>query len=214
MRRKRLSIEVLTLWAVFGLSGIATAALAPIRADLTLVAPTPKFMATENHNALPYLHVASMPPRHALLHFDLAGLPADLVANEIEGAVLLIHVQSVSIPGNISIHPVLTPWTEAGATGEDHPAIGPRLVPLPFTITSAMADRHVAIDVTELVRTWVRTPGQNHGLALLPASNVHVQFDRRETGDGTPILDITLVGPARSKGPAGIVTIGSTRFPR
>ena len=92
----------------------------------------------------------------------------------------------------IDVHEVAAPWSEAAVTWNNQPGAGPVLASLPY-----QGYKWWRFDVTELVRRWVTTPGENRGLMLRQRPEVFAsggQFARFESREGTnrPYLDIVI----------------------
>jgi hypothetical protein len=168
----------------------AAATLAPPRDDTYVVSDS----ANKNFgtDASIIVNAASI----GLVQFDTSTLPANITAADVEKATLILFVNKVTTAGSINVLPVTATWTEEGVTYSTRPAVGAPVAT--FAIASASLNRFITVDVTNQVRSWVTTPGSNHGFELAGVGSTSVQFDTKE-GTMAPTLDITVL----AEGPAG-----------
>ena len=147
----------------------------------------------------------------ALVRFDLDTLPPGTVGLDVEKATVLMWVNNVPLGGSIAVFALTSPWQEATVTYNTQPGLSAQpIATLP--IVAAMERQYVAIDVTAQVRSWLDTPGTNHGLAIRAAGPVSVAFDSKENVGIPATLDVTLLsgGSAGPPGPAATIAVGTT----
>ncbi len=125
---------------------------------------------------------ASKATRRALVHFDLAGLPA--------GATVLtarvgLHAESRTAPGVVEVHRVTKDWDEATETwasfGED--GFDPTLIASSGNATAVvMSSDQIWFDVTKLVLDWFSGKVVDHGMMLLEPDAAQTQLLSSEIG--------------------------------
>lgn len=130
----------------------------------------------------------------ALLQFNLAALPPDLLMADIGKATIMLRVGAIGTPGAIDVHPVVAPssWSEARVSSVHR---GPRIG---ASTPVASGSQHIMLDVTSLVKQWIGARGNkapNLGLMIVPSAEAPattVEFESRERGLFSPLLDVTL----------------------
>lgn len=136
----------------------------------------------------------------ALFWHDIdAVLPAGTTAEHVVKATLQLWVSasSPSVRGMLRVVPVQQTWAQGQvvyATRPYYPMTSPITVPF-----NGGRHLYLVIDVTDIVRNWVRLRGSNHGVAVLAADNsVSLLFDSRKnsTTSHPALLDITLLNAA------------------
>ena len=184
------------------LASTAQAHDAPLAADAHGLSAVPG----SNFGSLPSLNVGA--GATALLRFDLSGLPAGTTAAKVVQARLVLYVNRVGTPGAVELQTVYSPWAEGTVSASTLPTLGGPGSGI--TVPVATAGQFISVDVTQVVRNWVTSPGSNHGLAITPAlaaPATAVFFDSKEstlTGH-VARLDLTLAdqGPKGDKGDKG-----------
>src|SRR5207245_1057698 len=86
--------------------------------------------------------------------FDLTRLPSGVTGADVTRAILRIWVNRVERPGLFHVRPVLAAWTEESLNGVNAPALGPAIGPAVLVPIPARRS-FLAIDVSDLVRSWV-----------------------------------------------------------
>jgi hypothetical protein len=134
--------------------------------------------------------------RHALLRFNLAGLPNSYDSSTVRSARLRLYPSRVAKPGDLNIQYVNATWSES--ENADAPALDPAPI---ATIPAAnlATKRHVTVDVTDAVIDWLGNPGGNFGLAIVEAglpNTAKVTFAAKEGPGSGPCaeLEIELTG--------------------
>lgn len=154
--------------------------------------------------ALPVVtvHSSTGSQRRAFLRFDLSPLPDGALVDK---AVLRLFAAAVVRPGSVEVAPALNPWEEASLSHLAAPPLGAQVAS--FAVGSGQ--QFLAVDVTELVRSWATGAVENHGLALTGSSvdPVSVAFDSKEAivFSHAPELEVVLgaVGVEGPRGPVG-----------
>ncbi|MEN9864444.1 MAG: hypothetical protein RL748_34, partial [Pseudomonadota bacterium] len=126
------------------------------------------------------------------IQIDLSTLPPGTTGEHVASASLLVWVNSVSTAGGMDVFEVTSPWAENSISGNNQPQRGTS--PLGVVSVNA-AGRYIVIDLTTLVQRWIDSPGQNHGVVLLPSGVQPAQalFDSKEAPFGhSAKLDISL----------------------
>jgi hypothetical protein len=208
---KRRSILGLTcvlaslLLSVF-FSRAAYAAQVALTADTHINAARP----TINFGTLSNLYIGN--GNTALLQFDLSTLPVGLSSGQVSRAILTVFVNRVNTPGTVSLAPILSAWTEAGATYASAPVLGSAT----NTFAVSTAGSYITIDITPLVQSWVTTPAANFGVALSAAS-ANLLLDSKENDETAhaATLDITVAstGATGPQGPQGIQGVTGANGP-
>lgn len=120
--------------------------------------------------------------RHALLRFDLSGLPA--------GATILtarvgMHQETTSGPGVLSVHQILRDWDERRETWDSFGLAGFDPQPL-LTFSNATAvvssTEEVWFDLTGLVERWASGDAENDGILLSESGGAETQLLSSEIG--------------------------------
>ncbi len=116
--------------------------------------------------------------RVGLMKFDLSGVPTDGRLT-IDSATLAVKVDRTTIVWDANVYRMITDWTETAATWNDSDGAGagdwanltfsasdysstPVYGPIDMSVATP-----AAIDVTGLVRDWIKNGQPNHGIALL-----------------------------------------------
>lgn len=142
------------------------------------------------------------PERRGYLRFNLSGLPAGLMLDQIASARMRVWVKSVSAPGRIDVYLVTGAWSEATLNAASAPNMDPAPI-ASFNVTTAGVRRYIEVDISGAM------PGlllQNSGLALVSAGGRaeidtrDIQSTQPEQASNPPLLEIELIGPI---GPAG-----------
>ena len=140
------------------------------------------------------LTVSNTSTKSALVKFDVSSmLPAGTTANQISTVSLRLFVNTAPTgTGSVTVHRITGAWTEATAAGA-----GPTFNATPsatIPVSSFALNQFIALDVTDVVKTWITTPASNLGLAFRPSGTITVLFDSKEATAQAhePQLDITL----------------------
>lgn len=142
-----------------------------------------------------------------LIRFDLGTVPPGTAGIDVEKATLLLWLNDVSTAGSVEVYAITSDWSEKTVTYNTQPGMG-ALPIATIAITSPMEAGYVTVDVSNLVRYWLDTPGTGYGVALRAVGTASATFDSKENVGIPPMLDITLltggsVGPAGPAGPIG-----------
>ena len=174
----------------------ASATNLPVAADAHVNSSRP----TTNFGYMSNLYVGN--GSTTLLQFNLAGLPTGLTASQVARATVTVFVSRINSPGDITISPVTSSWTESGVTYSNLPTIGTAL----GSVTPGVAGTYVMFDVTSLLQSWITTPSTNFGIALNSASG-NILLDSKEndqTGHAAALdVSITSVGATGATGATG-----------
>lgn len=185
-------LPVLTLLgAVLGATS-AFATDAVVTHDTTIYTSSP----TTQGAAVTLTVSSTAPAKSALVKFNVTGmLPAGTTSDQVATATLRFFVNSSSTAsGAVNVHVITGSWLESTATGAG-PAYN-ATVSASIPAVSLPANQFMALDVTDVVKSWITTPASNQGLMFRPSGTVNVVFDSKEaTSRGhEPELDITLKG--------------------
>jgi hypothetical protein len=147
--------------------------------------------------------LAVSPDSTTFLKFSLANLPTSITGNNIEGATLVLYVDSVGQPGTMDVYAVNGPWAQDTIRASTAPPLGSLLLSaVPVTKTG-----YLSLDLTSAVAEWRNGSLVNNGIALVPSpgSNIRVAFDSKEDESTShpAQLDLVLVA-AGPPGPQGI----------
>lgn len=110
------------------------------------------------------------------VRFDLSSYPS---GSAVGSATLEIHVDTVKLSGNVTVHKVLGGWDELTLTHANKPALGP--VVTSFNVTSGNSGQTVPVDITTLFNQLLADPSRNFGIAL-NRGNVNLWISSRESG--------------------------------
>lgn len=137
--------------------------------------------------------------RSALLRFDLGEIPPGAW---VQSATLRLHVTASSNPHPLPLELYglrrewecntvnwVQPWSERGA-GDTVADRDPS--PASYA-TLTEVDVWASLDITELAHRWVRDPTENHGLILIGAGDVSVQYHLTSSDYENPNLRPELV---------------------
>lgn len=201
-------------------AGSGEAVLAPVQGDTYLTSPTVSKRADLQNYGNANDLIAGGGSYVTLIEFDLSTVPSGTIGADVDKATMLLWVNAPPSGGaNIAVYPILRAWLEATVTysnfGSLSQGVGPQIASA-STNTCPSYGCFVAVDVTAQVRSWLDSTAPNYGF-LITANNA-TQFDSKEKGGNTAVLDITLAtegppGPEGATGPAGTaatVSIGST----
>jgi hypothetical protein len=176
----------------FVFTNLVLANTSPVAADTFL-----QSNVTTNNNGkvtLVYADFYATP----LLKFSLTGLPQNLIADDIAKATLFIYIVSVPTAGRFQLSQVAGTWNEYAVTYSSRP-----LFQLPSLTTNAISSTNIgnyfAIDITEMVKSWVTDPANNFGLTMKPdpaTPTAAITFDSKEqtTTSHPAFIDVVLSG--------------------
>jgi hypothetical protein len=100
-------------------------------------------------------------------------------SSSITSAKLNLKVSAVNLSGKITVHKVLSNWSEQSINHNNRPALGPAIATL--NVTNQRNGDTVSVDVTSLVREWLQDPAREYGLAL-STTEANVWFASKESG--------------------------------
>ena len=175
-----------------------------LRADLPPVSPFKSFIqqgfkgyqgttdttifawnATQTAGEEPTFRTTTGNVRHALVRFDVSGLPAG--AFNIK-ASMHVHVdQPGPAPVQMQAFKVLRGWSEENASWRNATAsivwsipgcsgLGTDRMPLPFhSVDTPPVSQWVSFDVTELINQWLADPAENYGVLLVAKGSTSQQ---------------------------------------
>ena len=127
--------------------------------------------------------------RTVYIKFSLSALPAGVIGDDVDQAVLSLFVNDVQTPGIVEVRRILDPtgastfWTEGNLTYQSAPGSAPsgdgELITTLF-IESWHKGLFVQADVTDLVKAWLNG-ATNNGIALVAqTADMWVRFDSKE----------------------------------
>jgi hypothetical protein len=138
------------------------------------------------------LNVHTYGPMYSLVRFD----PAAIVGLTISKATLTLYPRSLDSPGNMTIHPILSSWSEGTVTWGLQPP-SEATAAANFDITNA--GFMIAIDVTGVVQRWANGTLAHAGLLLKSPTVKKAYFDSKERSGGfAATLHVTTGGVADS----------------
>ncbi|QWF72079.1 DNRLRE domain-containing protein [Methylomonas paludis] len=103
-------------------------------------------------------------------------------------------VSKIVHSGSIQIVPITLNWSESAVNWNNQPSLG---LPVASGVVVKNSASFVAVDITNLVTSWLTSPAGNFGLAIQPDSKFHltsILIDSKEnTATSHPaFIDITL----------------------
>ncbi|MEZ5405841.1 MAG: DNRLRE domain-containing protein [Verrucomicrobiia bacterium] len=142
------------------------------------------------------------------LNFDASVLPDLLASNSITKATLRVFISSLKSPGGVTVAPITQTWSESNAS------VAPTVDEALFSAEAVVEvkDQYVSIDVTDLVKAWVKGEISDEGIALLPKAGLEAALDSKENRltSQPAVLQIALAsgeiglqGPQGDPGPQG-----------
>lgn len=170
----------------------------PVSQDSYVVAGSAK-----RYGAAESIFVDSATKAEGLLQFNLSALPPATTGSDVAKATLLLYVNRVVTPGNLSIEETNGSWEEQTVDGTNAPTPG---IQIQSNVPVNTSKVYLVIDVTQAVQDWLNNITPNNGLTISPASpDVSVFFDSKEntSTSAPPMLYIALVGPQGPAGPMG-----------
>ncbi len=137
------------------------------------------------------------------IRFDVSSIPATF-GPSIAKATLKLHVASVGSAGSLNVDYVSGPWAEKSITANVSPALGTTIAGS-VPVTTALNGDYLLIDITSAVVSWVETPSQNFGIALVANSPLNTAFDSKENTTTSHPAELLIVfnGPPGPQGPQG-----------
>ena len=135
--------------------------------------PTSKFGSSVS------LNVHTYGPMYALVRFD----PAAIAGQTITRATLTLYPRSILGPGNITVHPILSSWSEGTVTWALQPP-SETTAAANFDVTTAMAGSRVTVEVTNVVQRWANGSLAHAGLLLKSPTAKKAYFDSKELSGG------------------------------
>lgn len=147
--------------------------------------------------------------RVVAIQFDLGTIPHADDPARVAKANLWLSVGSVLEEGTFDVSAAGAEWSESGFSGSNAPAaVAGADDPTEVEIAPEDAGRFVAVDVTEIVKTWVDA-GSNFGFLLTAsdgsALNARLDSQEAKAARARPRLEVIvgLAGPAGPPGAAG-----------
>ncbi len=188
-------------------SAILIASLLPMPAQ-AVVAPITADAHTSNINAGAANTVNITPTTKGFLRFNFSTLPSGMTSTDIAKATLVFYVKSVTTSGKLQVSPITGTWNEDTVKTNNVPSIG---LPLATSATIKRDKTYYAVDVTNLIMSWVDTPASNKGLALDPPAfspTTSLTIDSKESTltSHPAYIDIVLkgsIGSTSLQGPKG-----------
>lgn len=161
---------------------------------------------TQNGAVLGFLEMDAAPRRVALVHFDLTSFAA---GTQVVGAQFHVVVFDPLETGTFQLFPLIESWTETGATWDERepgvPWSGGLSRPTldANALLGEMSPRAAgAASVTldpAVVQSWIATPSQNHGFAVVSTSpdgrGGQMRSSEFMTAADQPYLLVTIVAP-------------------
>lgn len=113
----------------------------------------------------------------AYFNFDASALPDMLSSNTITKATLRFFISSLQSPGSVTVVPITQTWSESSVSAA--PAVDEAL----FSVEAVLDanNRYVSVDVTELVKAWIKGEISDAGIALLPKAGLKAAIDSKES---------------------------------
>ena len=163
-----------------------------------------------NYGASTQLHVGR--GDIGLLQFDTQSvLPANVNAANVQKATLMVFVNKLESPANLTVAALGGAWSEGEVTFRNKPST---LIPL-APVKVLTGNDYVAIDITAIVQDWVGNPALNFGVEL--TSDNPLQIDSKEnTATSHParlLIELANTGPAGPQGPMGLPGPTGTQGP-
>jgi len=142
--------------------------------------------------------------RQGFAQFDLSTLPVGITSADVDKASLRLYVRNVSSPGNVDLHLVTSAWDEETLSFNNSPTFNATPFAADVALASSDEEDFIILDITNELKSWIDTPANNFGIALIP-DNVNVQFSSKEDrGPTNPMeLEVALIGPKGDKGDTG-----------
>jgi hypothetical protein len=141
---------------------------------------------------------------HGFVKFDFSTLPVTMKGEAVSKATLRMWVNDVNTEGKFTVRVVKGPddWSENTISANSASALELGDSIAEVMITDADEGHFVAIDVTEVVKGWLDTPGSNFGLALVP-EDVDFSVDSKENSDTAHPMELEVVANAGGEGIQG-----------
>ena len=181
--RWRTSIAVVTF--LFVSQALAAEYWLPLTDD----ASTHGLYPTLNAGSSDHVSVHTYGPQFSLLRFD----PAAIAGLEISSATLTLYPRTLSGPGNVTVHPILSSWSEATVTWASQP---PSEAKAAANFDAASAGVRVTVDVTRVVQSWANGSLAHAGLLLKSPTAKKAYFDSKERSGGFAATLLVTTGPA------------------
>jgi hypothetical protein len=155
-----------------------------------------------------------------LLRFDVGTLASSFTSSEVQRARLIFYLPKVSVPGELTVHKVMTHWTEDPAGSVAPPSVHSPFATVPTH--AAVAKQFVIVDVTSQVRSWLDTPEGDFGFALQSTGTGSALVGAKEgPGSGYPAvleidtaetIDDAFLSPGFNAGKLGSGTVDNVEF--
>jgi len=153
------------------------------------------------------LLVDSATGARSFVQFDLTRLPATAISANVSRATVRLYVASVTTPGAFDVLLVNSSWSEATATYNQPPSVGPTALSA-IPVGMSTDGNYVLLDVTAVVKLWLAGAAnggiENNGIALAPSpgSSISVAFDSKEASSTShdPELEIDYIDSAVTNG--------------
>ena len=127
------------------------------------------------------LSVHNYGPKQALIRFESSAIAGKTVSQ----ATLRVYLRTIGAAGQLSVFPILLPWSEEDVTWSRQPAT--EYAPAStVALATSMAGGIVSIDVTEVVQRWSTGQIADWGFLLSSTNPIKATFDSKERSGGTP----------------------------
>ena len=150
------------------------------------------------------------------IRFDLGDeWGTTIQSSMIQKATLKVFLAAVTKSGTFNVCRVTRSWSEATLTGnstqpETDCSYGYTGTVSTWSRSRNTKNNYVTVDITNIVKDWVAGTHRNHGIALMPASEVSFSIVSKEGGSTeTEVpnhdaqLDIVALGATGATGPPG-----------
>lgn len=134
------------------------------------------------------LNVHTYGPQFSLLRFD----PAAIAGLSVNRATLILYTRTLDGPGNITVHPILSSWSEGTVTWALQPP-SEGTAAANFDVTSA---GKVMVDVTNVAQRWANGTLAHAGFLLKSPTAKKAYFDAKERSGGIAARLIVFAGDA------------------
>ena len=167
--------------------------------------------STTNYGGNASLVVQASGGGNTFIQFNLASIPSNVAASQLNKATLRLFVSGLTTAGNFDVYLINGTWSENTVTYSSAPPLG-ALVNSAVSVPASAKNGFLEIDVTSALGNWLTTPSQNYGIALVPSSSssISVTFDSKEAINTShePQLIYSFNGPQGPPGPGTVTSVG------
>ena len=167
--------------------------------------------STTNYGGNASLVVQASGGGNTFIQFNLASIPTNVAASQLNKATLRLFVSGLTTAGNLDVYLINGTWNENTVTYSSAPPLG-TLVNSAVSVPASAKNGFLEIDVTSALVNWLTTPSQNYGIALVPSSSssISVTFDSKEATNTShePQLIYSFNGPQGPAGPGTVTSVG------